>query len=72
MDENEKLARIRLIRTRHIGPMTFSLLIQRYGSAVKAVAAIPELAARGERKLSAASLATTKSEIAANTALMPH
>ena len=67
MDENEKLARIRLIRTRHVGPMTFSLLIQRYGSAVKAVAAIPELAARGGRKLSVVSLADAKAEIAANT-----
>ena len=47
MDEREKLARIRLIQTRHIGPMTFSLLIQRYGSALAALAAIPDLAARG-------------------------
>ena len=51
MDEREKLARIRLIQTRHIGPMTFSLLIRRYGSALAALAAIPDLAAReaGER-----------------------
>ncbi|MDA0358558.1 MAG: hypothetical protein O2835_07200 [Proteobacteria bacterium] len=68
MDENEKLAQIRLILTRHIGPMTFSRLIQRYGSAVKAVAAITELAARGGRKLSVVSLADAKAEIAANTA----
>ena len=68
MDENEKLARIRLIRTRQVGPMTFSLLIQRYGSAAKAVAAIPELAARGGRKLLVASLADAKAEIAANAA----
>jgi len=47
MDEREKLARIRLIQTRHIGPMTFSLLIQRHGSALTALAAIPDLAARG-------------------------
>ncbi|WP_443644835.1 hypothetical protein [Candidatus Ponderosibacter sp. Uisw_141_02] len=46
MDEREKLARIQLIQTRHIGPMTFSLLIQRYGSAHAALAAIPDLAAR--------------------------
>ena len=66
MDEREKLARIRLIQTRHIGPMTFSLLIQRYGSAVAALAAIPDLAARGGRKLSIASLADAKAELAAN------
>lgn len=66
MDEREKLARIRLIQTRHIGPMTFSLLIQRYGSALAALAAIPDLAARGGRKLSIASLAKAKAELAAN------
>jgi DNA processing protein len=66
MDEREKLARIRLIQTRHIGPMTFSLLIQRYGSALAALAAIPDLAARGGRKLSIASLANAKAELAAN------
>ena len=43
--------------------MTFSLLIQRYGSAL---AAIPELAARGGRKLSIVSLADAKAELAAN------
>ena len=68
MDEREKLARIRLIQTRHIGPMTFSLLIQRYGSALAALAAIPDLAARGGRKLSIASLAYAKAELAANDA----
>ena len=48
--------------------MTFSLLIQRYGSAVTALAAIPDLAARGGRKLSIASLADAKAELAANEA----
>lgn len=57
MDESEKLTRIRLIQTRHIGPMTLSLLIQHYGSA---------LAARRGRKLSIASLAGAKAELAAN------
>ena len=57
MDESEKLTRIRLIQTRHIGPMTLSLLMQRYGSALAALAAMPDLAARGGRKLSIASLA---------------
>ena len=64
MDENEKFAQIRLIRTRHIGSMTFSLLIQRYGSAVRALAAIPELAAPGRTKLSVVSLADVKAELA--------
>ena len=66
MDEREKLAQIRLIQMRHIGPMVLSLLIQRYGSALAAIAAIPDLAARGGRKLSIASLANAKAELAAN------
>ena len=63
MDEREKLARIRLIQTHHIEPMTFSLLIQRYESAL---AAIPDHAARGGRKVLIASLADAKGELAAN------
>ena len=46
--------------------MTLGLLIQRYGSALAALAAIPDLAARGGRKLSIASLANAKAELAAN------
>jgi len=63
MDENEKFAQIRLIRTRHIGSMTSSLLIQRYGSAVRTLSAIPELAAPG--RTSVVSLADVKAELAA-------
>ncbi|MGB2462431.1 MAG: DNA-protecting protein DprA, partial [Candidatus Puniceispirillaceae bacterium] len=39
MEMNEKLACIRLIRTRNIGPMTYHLLIKRYGSAREALRA---------------------------------
>jgi len=51
MDREEKLACPPLIRTPNIGPMTFSLLLQRYGSAVEALRAVPELAKRGGRSL---------------------
>lgn len=51
MDREEKLACLRLIRTPNIGPMTFSLLLQRYGSAIEALRAVPELAKRGGRSL---------------------
>ena len=47
MDREERLAHLRLIRTPNIGPMTFSLLLQRYGSATAALRAVPELAKRG-------------------------
>lgn len=68
MEERERLARIRLLRTRHVGPMTFALLLQRYGSAVKALEAVPVLAARGGRKLELASVTIAKAEIASNIA----
>ncbi len=43
----EQLARLRLIRTDSIGPITFRQLIGRFGSAEAALAAVPDLAARG-------------------------
>lgn len=49
LDEAEKIAWLRLIRTDNIGPITFYNLIQTYGSAIKAIEAIPSLAKRGGR-----------------------
>ena len=46
MDKDEQIASLRLIRTPNIGPMTFSLLLQCYGSARAALDAVPELASR--------------------------
>jgi len=68
MDKAEKLARLRLIRTPNVGPMTFRLLIQRYGTAVAALSAIPELSKRGGRTLQPASLETARREWEANEA----
>ena len=50
LDEHERLARLRLIRSETIGPMTFYKLLSRYGSATKALEALPELAQRGGKK----------------------
>ena len=47
MTEAEKLARLRLIRTENVGPITFKRLVERYGSAARALEALPELAKRG-------------------------
>jgi len=44
------LAKIRLIRSPSIGPVTFRQLLSRFGSADAALAAIPDLAARGGGK----------------------
>ena len=44
------VARVRLIRSASIGPVTFRQLLARFGSAQAALAAIPDLAARGGGK----------------------
>ena len=44
------IARIRLIRSPSIGPVTFRQLLARFGTAEAALAAVPDLAARGGGK----------------------
>lgn len=46
---SERVARLRLARSENVGPRTFSHLLQRYGSAARALEALPELAQRGGR-----------------------
>jgi DNA processing protein len=43
----DQIARLRLIRSENIGPVTYFQLLARFGSASAALAAIPDLAARG-------------------------
>jgi DNA processing protein len=43
----DQIARLRLIRSENIGPVTYFQLLARFGSAQTALDAIPELAARG-------------------------
>lgn len=47
LDEWQKLNWLRLIRSQNVGPVTFRQLILHYGTAEKAIEALPELAARG-------------------------
>ena len=63
MNKSEQIARLRLIRTSNIGPMSYSLLMGRYGSADAAIAAIPTLAQRGGSKIFLASIAGVKAEL---------
>jgi DNA processing protein len=44
---SDRIARLRLIRSENIGPVTYFQLIARFGSAQAAIDAIPDLAARG-------------------------
>jgi DNA processing protein len=43
----DQIARLRLIRSEQVGPITFAHLLARFGSAQAAIDAIPDLAARG-------------------------
>ena len=65
------LARLRLIRSENVGPVTFRHLLNRYQTAQAALQALPELAARGgmQRRIRICSAATANAEIAANQAV---
>ena len=47
MADAERVARLRLIRSENVGPVTFRQLIARFGSGASALAALPDLARRG-------------------------
>jgi DNA processing protein len=49
LSDAERIAWLRLIRTEAVGPITFRRLLERFGSAAAALAAVPELARRGGR-----------------------
>jgi DNA processing protein len=49
LSEAEQRDWLRLARTENVGPVTFDQLIQRFGTAGKALAALPDLARRGGR-----------------------
>ncbi|MBB3953491.1 DNA-processing protein DprA [Novosphingobium sediminicola] len=53
LTREEGLARIRLIRSPNIGPVTFGQLLRRFGDARRALDALPDLAARGDGRSSA-------------------
>ena len=50
LPESERLARLRLFRSETVGPVTFYKLLVRFGSAQKALEAIPLMAQRSGRK----------------------
>ena len=49
LDDAQRLACLRLIRSENVGPVTFRELINHYGGAQAALAALPELSKRGGR-----------------------
>jgi len=64
---SERLDWLRLIRTDHVGPITFFDLLARFGSATAAIEALPEFARRGgrQRPLVVAAKAAAERELAA-------
>ncbi|WP_420382997.1 DNA-processing protein DprA [Novosphingobium sp.] len=47
LDPAERLARVRLLRSPNVGPVTYYHLLRRFGSALAALPALPDLARRG-------------------------
>ena len=65
LDQAEAFARIRLLRSPNIGPVSYTQLLARFGSAVEALAALPELGRRGGRAYRAAPAQSIEREIEA-------
>ncbi|WP_336986700.1 DNA-processing protein DprA [Altererythrobacter aquiaggeris] len=63
LTQDEAFARIRLLRSPNIGPVSYAQLIRRFGSAAQALGALPDLAARGKREYRAAAKDQIEREI---------
>ena len=63
--QDEAFARIRLLRSPNIGPVSYRQLLRRFGSAAAALTALPDLAARGGSPYRAATPERVSAEIAA-------
>jgi DNA processing protein len=69
LNDEQRLAWLRLIRSDNVGPVTFRDLINHFGSAEAALAAVPDLARRGGRQIRVASPAEAEREMVALTAI---
>lgn len=65
LTDAERLDWLRLIRSENVGPATFRDLLHHCGSAAAALSRLPELAARGGRRIRLAAPAEAEREIAA-------
>ena len=54
LTQDEAFARIRLLRSPNIGPVSYALLLARFGTAVRALDALPDLGSKGTRQYRAA------------------
>jgi DNA processing protein len=64
LNDTERLAWLRLIRSEHVGPISFRRLIERFGTARAALAALPELKRRGGARPHVYTAAEAEAELA--------
>ena len=64
LDDKERLAWLRLVRTRTIGPRLFHELLSHYSTAQAALEALPELSRRGGRRIDVFEQRRAEAEIA--------
>jgi DNA processing protein len=64
LSQEEAFARIRLLRSPNVGPVSYGQLLRRFGSAGAALEALPDLAARGGAPYRAAAPAKIEEEAA--------
>ncbi|WP_369027214.1 DNA-processing protein DprA [Qipengyuania sp. RANM35] len=65
LTQEEAFARIRLLRSPNIGPVSYAMLLQRFGNAGAAIEALPELSARGGRQYRPARVEAIEREVEA-------
>jgi len=63
LSQKEAFARIRLLRSPHIGPITYRQLLARFGTAEHSLEALPELGAKGKSSYSAAPVERIEREV---------
>ena len=64
LSQEEAFARIRLLRSPNIGPVSYRQLLRRFGDARASLEALPDLAARGGRAYRAAPVDAVECEVA--------
>lgn len=63
LSQDEAFARIRLLRSPNVGPVSYRQLLARFGTAVEALDALPDVAGRGGRPYQVAGADRVRSEI---------
>ncbi|MBV7259733.1 DNA-processing protein DprA [Erythrobacter sp. WH158] len=63
LSQAEAFARIRLLRSPNIGPVSYAQLLARFGTAAQAIEALPDLASRGKSPYKAAPAERIEAEV---------